>query len=198
MGQVERIFANYNLLFYLRSVASLACCCVLLLDSINTMTTINASAINASAINASVTFDPISRPLEDLAEEFRAGRLRDGKCPECGTQLYETVRKGVLRKKVTRPLSIAGQVVRGQCVPCLNGHADGGDASAVALAAIADSEATSISTATATPILSFPTQMEANYSGNFNNYGERHGEGELGWSNGDRYKGTDGHLATDN
>lgn len=134
--------------------------------------------------------------LEGQAEEVRAGRVRDGLCPHCGTQLYETVRKGVLRKKVTRPLSVAGQVVRGQCVRCQTGE---DNSAAIALAAIAEpstatteAEASSnvIPAATATPLFgSSAIQLDARYNGQFNNYGERHGQGELIWSNGDKYKG---------
>jgi hypothetical protein len=134
--------------------------------------------------------------MEHETEELRAERVRTGLCPQCGTQLYETIRKGVLRKKVTRPLSIAGQVVRGQCVRCINGGDDQGDAAAVALASIVEPTAgnhtpsAASSTSTANPVLSLPLQMDATYTGGFNNYGERHGEGLLTWSNGDRYKGT--------
>ena len=147
-----------------------------------------------ATVTSAATFamiPPPPLPLEDQAEELRAERVREGLCPQCGNKLYETVRKGVLRKKVTRPLTIAGQVVRGQCVRCLNGGDDGGDAAAIACAALAEPTSTSIPAATATPIMSSTLQqMDATYVGNFNNYGERHGEGELTWTNGDRYKGT--------
>ena len=33
------------------------------------------------------------------------------------------------------------------------------------------------------------TMMDATYRGSYNNYGERHGQGELVWSNGDKFKG---------
>lgn len=144
------------------------------------MTTINATIAHIPP--------PPSANLEDVAQELRADRVRDGRCPHCGTQLYETVRKGILRKKKTQPLSIAGQVVRGQCVRCLNGD---DDAAAVALAAIAEpTSSDALPAAMATPIMSSPVmQLDTQYTGNFNNYGERHGEGELVWSNRDRYKG---------
>jgi hypothetical protein len=96
----------------------------------------------------------------------------------------------MLRKKKTQPLSIAGQVVRGQCVRCVNGD---DNAAAVALAGISEPSASvdAIPAAMATPILSSPVmQLDTQYTGNFNNYGERHGEGELVWSNQDRYTGT--------
>jgi hypothetical protein len=137
--------------------------------------------------------------MEHETEELRAERVRTGLCPQCGTQLYETVRMGVLRKKVTRPLSIAGQVVRGQCVRCINGGDSQGDAAAIALASIVEPTTAndflpaanpSGTDATANPVLSISAQMDATYTGGFNNYGERHGEGLLTWSNGDRYKGT--------
>mmetsp|Transcript_25777 Transcript_25777/g.42926 ORF Transcript_25777/g.42926 Transcript_25777/m.42926 type:complete len:309 (-) Transcript_25777:175-1101(-) len=143
-----------------------------------------------TTINATLAHIPPPIPnLSDVAAELRADRVTDGRCPHCATQLYETVRKGILRKKKTQPLSIAGHVVRGQCVRCLNGD---DDAAAVALAAIAEPTAgDSLPAAMATPILSSPVmQLDTQYIGNFNNYGERHGEGELVWSNEDRYKGT--------
>lgn len=147
------------------------------------------ATISSEATFAMIPPPPLV-PLENQAEELRADRVREGLCPHCGTKLYETIRKGVLRKKVTRPLSIAGQVVRGQCVQCLNNGGDGGDAAAIACAALAEPTLISIPAATATPILSSPLQMDTTYVGSFNSYGERHGEGELAWTNGDRYKGT--------
>lgn len=141
-------------------------------------------------VSATIASIPDPPPLEDQAEALRADRVRDGRCPHCATKLYETVRRGVLRKKITVPLSIAGQVVRGQCIQCLTGN---DDAAAVALASMADSttQADQLPAASATPVLSSTTQtLDAHYTGNYNNYGERHGQGELVWSNGDKYKGT--------
>jgi hypothetical protein len=151
------------------------------------------ATINVTATIAEI---PPAPTLEDQAQGLRAERLRDGLCPHCGTRLYETVRTGVLRKKVTRPLSIAGQVVRGQCVQCLN-HGDD-NAAAVALAAIEEPPPSSggtpsddIPNVTATPLPSSATiQLDATYTGEYNNFGERHGEGTLVWANGDRYKGS--------
>jgi hypothetical protein len=81
----------------------------------------------------------------------------------------------------------------------MNGGDDQGDAAAVALASIVEPSAandiqvaanTNATDGIANPISSLPLQLDAAYTGSFNNYGERHGEGVLTWSNGDRYKGT--------
>mmetsp|Transcript_10544 Transcript_10544/g.15509 ORF Transcript_10544/g.15509 Transcript_10544/m.15509 type:complete len:315 (+) Transcript_10544:113-1057(+) len=132
--------------------------------------------------------------FEFQTEELKAERIRDGLCPHCGTQLYEAVRSSFFRKKTSRPLSIFGQCIRGQCIPCLRGDSNVGNAAAVALAAI--SEPTSRGNSpTALPIATLvsgsdaSTQMQTTYSGNVNSFGAYHGKGHLVWKNGDKYVG---------
>ena len=68
-----------------------------------------------------------------LGDELRGIRLSKGQCPECGQLLYETIRRGVLRKKKQfHPLTIDGLVVRGQCLLCVATAGD--EALALALA----------------------------------------------------------------
>mmetsp|Transcript_5160 Transcript_5160/g.6001 ORF Transcript_5160/g.6001 Transcript_5160/m.6001 type:complete len:246 (+) Transcript_5160:72-809(+) len=130
--------------------------------------------------------------LDDLSTELRSQRIRDGLCPCCGTQLFETVRKGLLRKKSTRPLSVAGQCIRGHCVPCMNIDNDEDNSAIIALAATVEPSTEAnllVPTATTAPVQAH-NRMDNSYSGNFNNYGERHGEGMLTWKNGDKYTGS--------
>lgn len=121
--------------------------------------------------------------------------LSSGLCPDCGTQLYEIIKSGVLRKKAIRPLSILGQCIHGQCIPCLKGGSNNnvGNAAAVALSALADpinrsSSSTAIPTATLVSV-SRTFEMESSYSGDVNSFGSYHGNGQLVWKNGDKYKG---------
>jgi hypothetical protein len=142
----------------------------------------------------------------DDTYQIRGDRLREGKCPECGQQLYVSVRKGVLRKRILKPLTIEGLVVRGQCVKCIVTAGDEDLAVAlaampeVALAATVPDESSNIEgfadatvpPPTATYVPTNPGMAQAydtTYKGEYNDYGERHGEGELTWSNGDKYVG---------
>jgi len=144
----------------------------------------------------------------DEAEALRTCRLKQGKCPQCGQELYKLVRRGVLRKKLTfLPLTVEGLVVRGQCLKCL----DGDEALAIALSSMPEGfvalqepptdAATSSNIEGFEPIITIPIatyvstdaavqQVDVTYTGGFNNHGERHGNGVLIWSNGDKYVGT--------
>ena len=134
-------------------------------------------------------------------DQIRGDRLKEGKCPECGQQLFKAVRKGVLRKKIFKPLTIEGLVVRGQCVKCI---ATAGDEDlAVALAAMPEMSPLVIEPSnpvvpppTATCVPTNPDMAQAydtTYKGEHNDYGERHGEGVLTWGNGDKYVGSFWH-----
>ena len=57
---------------------------------------------------------------DDWGEEVREGRLRNGCCQNCGTQLFKTKRSRLLLRKVSKPLNIPGRVARGQCLQCIN------------------------------------------------------------------------------
>ena len=149
---------------------------------------------------------------KEFTDALRDGRVKGGCCVNCGTKLFSTKRMGLLgRKKRYKPLTIPGRVLRGQCLNCAGTKnalhrvdIDSEMAAAVALSAMNDNNDDDDQAANtdAAPTMAVATlaadpgttsaiqQLEATYKGSFNNYGERHGQGDLAWSNGDRYKGS--------
>ena len=94
-------------------------------------------------------------------------REAQGKCLSCGRQLFQLVQStspdhiGGLERI---PLTIPHEVERGQCLRCCPVQPDNNN------------------TATG-------TAANALYKGEFNSRGQKHGHGEMTWSNGDVYKG---------
>ena len=88
------------------------------------------------------------------------------------------------------PLTIPGRVERGQCVAC--SETGGTNMEDVPPPPIALPPVTALAAASIVPSLSTTTTNAATaiYDGPLNEYGERHGEGIMTWSNGDRYVGT--------
>jgi len=242
----------------------------------------NNATATAAAMNNNHGLDGAASELAYMAENVRADRVSQGLCPTCGTKLYQIKKRGVLsvkrRDATFKPLTIEGQVDRGQCLKCNSGSGEDNSA-ALALAAmlsVADQQqqeeaqeqqqehaeqqhaelqqqlqqeqvpvqdllslgqdkvnndnnnnnggggGTFVEGPTATaqavpldlttdfggipaavvesPLLPGNSTnssgsgsgrgVDAVYKGNYNVYGERHGQGELNWSNGDRYTGT--------
>lgn len=140
----------------------------------------------------------MSAPAEDhIDQAARDERYRQGQCPNCGTQLFKVKKKGLLNKtEVRKPLSTPGLVERGQCLKCLSSKPtdDGGHLlAAAALASVGegtgDSEESGPTPRAAQQQPNNATAGETVYIGDFNEQGERHGPGELLWSNGDKYVG---------
>lgn len=134
------------------------------------------------------------RDNESFVNQLRNDRVKDGKCPHCGTLLYEFKKKGVIRRKqVPKPLTVPGQAQRGQCLKCEEkAEAQIESDAAVALALMEEEASEIVAAVTITPIDDLPSQnqtADVTYKGEFMN-GQRHGEGELKWSNGDKYVGT--------
>uniref|UniRef100_A0A7S1VVS5 MORN repeat-containing protein 5 n=1 Tax=Grammatophora oceanica TaxID=210454 RepID=A0A7S1VVS5_9STRA len=181
-------------------------------DDVATPTDLGAVLESAPPTTTTSDLDP---DVEDLVATLREQRVSEGACPHCGTQLYVMKRRGWKLQKHRKPLSVAGRVLRGQCLQCMDtdtAAANNAQAAAIALASIPEPEpeptpsrnntnniegvdpttATIAATVTATPQLNSitsPHSMDAIYRGPFNSYGERQGQGELIWSNGDRYVG---------
>ena len=174
--------------------------------SIHTLSPLEDNDVDENSRDASASTSDDSTNMQ--GNELRGIRLSQGLCPECGQLLYETVRRGVLRKKTRfQPLTIAGLVVRGQCLLCVATAGD--EALAMALASLPDTDRNS--TTSQTPQVEFTSNIEGVpppatiahcvptnpalypidviYEGNYNRSGERHGNGELRWSNGDKYVG---------
>jgi hypothetical protein len=141
-----------------------------------------------------------------------------GLCVKCGMQLYQikTKKKGLFHTKTTEikvPLSIPGQVERGQCLQCGTNTALNEADNAAAAAAASTSSHSSHSSSThgnggsgmaahadddvrvkraphhGASILPQPASSQALYEGSFNVYGERDGAGKMTWDNGDVYTG---------
>jgi hypothetical protein len=130
----------------------------------------------------------------------RQERHKQGQCPSCGQQLFAT-KSYSSSKRSSRikwlfggpvssgggeevgttkriPLTVQGQVERGQCLLCVDQgatdeviYSEGGNAT--------------------NPMAKIsPLGCTAQYKGPYNDYGERHGEGDMTWSNGDVYQGS--------
>jgi hypothetical protein len=145
----------------------------------------------------------LSIPLQQNSD-MEEDRLEKGSCPNCGEQLFEIkkskgfVSKILSKNKVNRakPLTIDGQVNRGQCLRCV-----GASASVVAHPERArsdheevlpdyDQQEVGAGTMTVAADVIIP-QSTGKYVGPFNDYGQFHGgPAEFTWSNGDRYVGT--------
>lgn len=130
----------------------------------------------------------------DGDQSLRDDRYRLGQCPNCGTQLFKIKKKGLLNKtEVRKPLSTPGQVERGQCLKCLSSKPEDDGGHLLAAAAIAsvgeETEADAPKPRAAQQQPNNATAGETVYIGDFNEIGERHGPGELLWSNGDKYVG---------
>ena len=103
----------------------------------------------------------------------------EGRCLTCGQQLYEPAKHKRLRllsKKSTSarrrvPLTVPGQVERGQCIQCTR---DEISLLPPTLPSVHEQK---------------NEQKNAIYTGSFNMYGEKDGTGTLTWDNGDIYRG---------
>jgi hypothetical protein len=104
----------------------------------------------------------------------------DLSCPTCGIQLYKIQKKCWFKRKTRlAPLTLLGIVEGGVCIACTNDtvssrHMNSDDAS--------QGRAES-------PLLGASVGGGTMYIGDYNVYGQRHGPGEMIWSNGDRYVG---------
>lgn len=114
-------------------------------------------------------------------------REKEGRCPSCGQQLFAVKSRAAVMqvfgmpKQKRVPLTIPGAVSRGQCLNCSKpeqSHINSTDTSSVVGS---DDEKRGSN--------SNLMQQRAVYEGPFNEDGERHGKGEMTWSNGDRYVG---------
>jgi hypothetical protein len=139
--------------------------------------------------------DPVVSTIPPQVRETDSqdDRVKEGLCPNCGTQLYQKKKERPMlkrflaqeRKSRGKPLTIAGVVNRGQCLHCLGTTSTYTPISQQAT--IADLEPVGIATEA---ILDTP-RSSAVYHGPYNENGQFHGgPAELTWSNGDRYIGT--------
>lgn len=149
---------------------------------------------------------------EEVPQAIRDDRYKKGQCPNCGNQLFKIKKKGILTKtEVRKPLNTPGLVERGQCLKCLSNKtaAAGGDhlLAAAAMSSVGDNNNTNNNghsnnnhhdnsnsmdgsqPRSAQQQVNNATAGETVYIGDFNAMGERHGPGELLWSNGDKYVG---------
>ena len=136
-------------------------------------------------------------------QAIRDDRYKHGQCPNCGTQLFKIKKKGLLNKtEVRKPLNTPGLVERGQCLKCLSNKTateDGGHLlAAAAISSVGevgrddDTSNNNLDGSQPRAAQQQPnnaTAGETVYIGDFNQQGERHGPGELLWSNGDKYVG---------
>jgi len=178
-------------------------------DSVNTSNgTSNNNHNNNSSGSSSSNNDA------DIQQAVRDNRYKVGQCPNCGTQLFKIKKKGLLNKtEIRKPLTTAGLVERGQCLKCLSDKTsteDGGHLlAAAAIASVGEQQDDSNSnnnnnnnnnnnmnmvgsqqgSRLAQQQDNNATAGETVYIGDFNSQGERHGPGELLWSNGDKYVG---------
>ena len=139
-------------------------------------------------------------PADEQA--VRDERYRLGQCPNCGTQLFKIQKKGLLKKtEFRKPLTTPGLVERGQCLQCLSSKpADDAVMAAAAIASVGEnnngssngggSDSNNPQPRLAQQQPNNATAGETIYIGDFNEQGERHGPGELLWSNGDKYVGS--------
>lgn len=138
-----------------------------------------------------------------ISQELRDARVKQGRCVNCGMQLFKVTKQGFMmnKKTVLVPLSVEGLVKRGQCLTCpsteenqaqlANGSRqdEGGDlAFALAFSAMENTQPT-IATIAINPETRACNSGTPCYRGDFNLYGERHGWGEMTSPNGDRYVG---------
>ena len=154
---------------------------------------VNLLPVRSDCSTMSTTPPGLGLEIQDLRDE----RYRLGQCPNCGTQLFKIKKKGLLNKtEVRKPLTTPGLVDRGQCLKCLNNTQTTEDTGNL-LAAAAISSVGEGKEETEDEIRPRAAQQQPNnatggetvYIGDFNDYGERHGPGELLWSNGDKYVG---------
>lgn len=137
---------------------------------------------------------------DEEQQTVRDERFKNGQCPTCGTQLFKVKKKGLLNKQEKRlPLNTPGLVSRGQCLRCLPKASPKETEELLAVAAIAAAgdgkdlaaqEEESEKPRAAQKQPNNATAGETVYIGDFNEFGERHGPGELLWSNGDKYVGS--------
>jgi hypothetical protein len=133
--------------------------------------------------------------------EDQATRERQGLCIKCGQKLFRTKKKGIFKQKEVKiPLSVPGQVERGQCLQCgVNDDEElrQGKSSSTTRAHSPSSSFTEdelqIAGVPHTGASIIPTsagnQSKATYEGQFNVYGERDGKGVMNWENRDVYTG---------
>jgi len=151
---------------------------------------------------------------ESGSDADHSAREREGLCLSCGKQLYKikTKKKGIFKqskKEVKVPLSIPGEVERGQCLQCCTQQEGGtGARHGIAAATEGGGDVSPSSSVTDCDSLRVEQQQQrgahhrnpsslpaeilssnAVYEGSFNVYGERDGKGTMTWENGDEYKG---------
>lgn len=122
---------------------------------------------------------------QDLTTEHRE---RNGLCLQCGTKLFSISRKNGLFRKgdvVKTPLSIPGIVERGQCLACRNHQMN----------PPSPTQSDDYTNVEGVPnpgmsVVHGAVGGRATYTGEFNVYGERDGQGTMQWENGDTYTGT--------
>ena len=102
------------------------------------------------------------------------------------------------------PLTIEGEVLRGQCLRCVSGEESRGGyesgiapisvtVPAVTAATEAEDGHADMPDAVVVPVIataSLSLQINGDYRGQFNESGQRHGMGTQRWENGDKYEGT--------
>jgi hypothetical protein len=128
-----------------------------------------------------IKMTPLHTELEACGEfqatqKVQESRVANGQCPGCGNRLYK-IKHGIFKKSpdLICPLTIQGQVLNGQCVPCL-----------LHVSHVIPTEENAIEHTVAETL---PVEMAVTYHGDYNVCGERHGEGVLTWSSGDAYVG---------
>ena len=117
---------------------------------------------------------------QQLQKDPFALQVKDGCCPLCGIQLYQWKRSKkhpIFGRRRLVPIdSDDGKVVDGHCLACE--YQD-----QLRQEAQQKQQQQSTSTTTSTESDDFV------YEGEYNLYGQRHGPGEIIWSDGDRYVG---------
>lgn len=130
---------------------------------------------------------PWSAHFSALANE----REQAGHCPSCGQQLFRLKTRWALlcgnEKEPERiPLNVPLLVDEGKCMVCSKTPKPFGEQTTTTSRARFTEEEIS-------DILAIAQQLgpgTAKYVGPYNEYGEKHGEGELIWSNGDVFQGS--------
>jgi hypothetical protein len=139
-----------------------------------------------------------------ISQELRDARVKQGRCVNCGMQLFKLTKQGFMlnKKTVLVPLTVDGLVKRGQCLTCpsteenraelLTGSRQDEEGDLVLALAFSSME----NNQTVIPTVAINQVVHENtcdsspaYRGEFNLYGERHGWGEMVSPNGDRYVG---------
>jgi len=133
--------------------------------------------------------------------EYPSSEQREvkGLCLTCGKQLFaiKTKKKGLFKTKteaIRVPLSIPGQVERGQCLNCTQQQQlqqqqlqNESPSSSIATTENNLSQPTLTQKAQSNPVQN--NTGKAVYEGSYNVYGERDGKGTMTWENGDVYTG---------